>query len=163
MQLKSLRLQQVLKYVHLVLFLVLCLVKQSVIHGTNIPERRSWKSWCTTVKQNKYQTCQEVGINKKHPQRWISNEDKIHKASKGTKRIGSGRQAFWPDIEENLFWEFQEIRQKGLKVKHWWFQTRSKQDMEVLHHEADYKLSPLQEPSGYLSLLYYKHESKVAQ
>ena len=95
-----------------------------------------------TAKQNKYQTCQKFGINKKSLQRWISNEGKIQKGKKGAKRIGSGRRAFWPDVEEKLFEEFQEIRQKGLKVKHWWFRTRSKQLMEELHPEADFKFSP---------------------
>ena len=72
-----------------------------------------------TAKQNKYQTCQKFGIDKKCLHRWIAGEEKIQKGSKGVKRIGSRKRAFWPDVEERLLEEFKEIRWKGLKVKQW--------------------------------------------
>lgn len=95
-----------------------------------------------TAKENKYRTCQRFGIDKKCLLRWIAQEDTIRKARWGAKRIGSGRRAFWPDVEAKLLEEFEELRRKGLKVKHWWFRTRAKQLMEKLHPEADFKFSP---------------------
>jgi hypothetical protein len=59
----------------------------------------------------------------------------------GAKRIGSGRRAFWPGVEEQLYREYQENRQKGLKVKHWWSRTWSKQLMEELHPWAEFMFS----------------------
>ena len=38
--------------------------------------------------------------------------------------------------------QFKELRSKGLKVKHWWFRTRSSQLMLEMHPEADFKFSP---------------------
>ena len=94
------------------------------------------------AKMNKYRTCKRFGISNKSLLRWISDEDKIKKARKGSKQIGSRIQVFWPDVEEQLYKEFEDTRRKGLKVKHWWLKMRSKQLMEELHPEADFKFSP---------------------
>ena len=92
------------------------------------------------AKENKYRTCQKFGINKKCLLRWIAQEETIRKAAWGAKWIGSRRRAFWPDVEVKLLEEFEELRQKGLKVKNWWFRTRARQLMEELHPEADFKM-----------------------
>ena len=91
---------------------------------------------------NKYRTAQKFGIDKKCIHRWIADETKIEKGNKGAKRHGSGRTAFWPDVEEKLLVEFKDLRSKGLKVKQWWFRTRSIQLMLDLHPDVDFKFSP---------------------
>ena len=69
---------------------------------------------------NKYKTCKQFGIHKGSLMQWIQNEEEIQKGKKGSKRIiGGGRKPFWPDVEEKLVEEFKELRQKGLKVKHY--------------------------------------------
>lgn len=91
---------------------------------------------------NKYRTAQKFGIDKKCLHRWIADEEKIEKGNAGAKRFGSGRRAFWPDVEEKLLEEFKELRSKGLEVKHWWFRTRSTQLMLELHPDVNFKFSP---------------------
>ena len=44
-------------------------------------------------------------------------------------------------MEERLFQEFKEMREKGLKVKYYWFATRAKQFMDELHPEVNFKCS----------------------
>ena len=74
--------------------------------------------------RNKYRTCQKFGVAKGCLYQWIKNEKQIFDGSKGSKRIeGGGRRPFWPDVEEKLVAEFTELREKGLKVKHYWFRT----------------------------------------
>ena len=91
---------------------------------------------------NKYKTCQKFGIAKPSLIRWIKSEELIRKGKKGAKRIGGGgRRPFWPDVEEKLVSEFKELRQKGLKVRHYWFATRSKQLMAELHPGVEFKFS----------------------
>lgn len=91
---------------------------------------------------NKYKICQKFGISKPSLIRWIASENEIRKGSKGSKRIkGGGRKPFWPDLEEKLLQEFKEVREKGLKVKHYWFATRAKQLMSELHPSVEFKFS----------------------
>ena len=56
--------------------------------------------------------------------------------------MGSGRNAAYPDMEKELYSEFQDLRSKGVKVKEWWFRNRCKQIMEKLHPDVtDFKMS----------------------
>ena len=73
-------------------------------------------------------------------QGWIQNEAKIRARSRGTRSTGSGRTAFWPDMETELHRQYQELRGKGLKVKAWWFEAKSKELMEMLP-EIDFMFS----------------------
>ena len=92
---------------------------------------------------NKYKTCQRFGIHKGSLIQWIRKEEKIQKGKKGSKRItGGSRKPFWPDVEEKLVAEFKELRQKGLKVKQYWFRTQSHQLMQELHPEVEFRFSP---------------------
>ena len=92
---------------------------------------------------NKYQTCKRFGIPKPSLHRWIRGENEIQKGKKGSKRVqGGGRRAFWPDMEEKLVEEFKQLRQKGLKVKHYWFKTRARQLMRKMHPGDDFRFSP---------------------
>ena len=91
---------------------------------------------------NKYKTCQNFGICKGSLIQWIRHESEIQEGKKGSKRIaGGGRRAFWPDVEEKLVEEFRELRQKGLKVKQYWFRTRAHQLMSELHPGDDFRFS----------------------
>lgn len=91
---------------------------------------------------NKYKTCQNFEIPKPCLHRWIKAENEIRMGQKGSKRVkGGGRRAFWPDVEEKLVEEFKELRQKGLKVKHYWFRTRAHQLMTELHPGVDFRFS----------------------
>ena len=90
---------------------------------------------------NKYQTCKRFGIPKPCLHRWIRGEKEIQSCKKGTKRVEGGRRPFWPDMEVKLVEEFKELRQKGLKVKHYWFKTRACQLMREMHPDDDFRLS----------------------
>ena len=93
--------------------------------------------------QNKYQTFQKFGIAKGCLYQWIKKEKQIFDGSKGSKRVeGGGRRPFWPDVEEKLVGKFNELRAKGLKVKHYWFRARAVQLMSELHPDVDFKFSP---------------------
>lgn len=90
---------------------------------------------------NKYQTCKKFSISKPSLIRWIKEEEKIRSGKKGSKRVGGGRPPFWPDVEAKLVDEFQEMRQKGLKVKSYWFKARSFQLMKEMHPGAKFSFS----------------------
>ena len=93
--------------------------------------------------QNKYQTFQKFGIGKGCLYRWIKKEKQIFDGSKDSKQVeGGGRIPFWPDVEEKLVGKFNELRAKGLKVKHYWFRTQAVQLMSELHPDVDFKFSP---------------------
>ena len=47
--------------------------------------------------------------------------------------MGCGRNAAYPDMEKELYSEFQDLRSKGVKVKEWWFRNRT-----------DFKVRPIQ-------------------
>ena len=52
-------------------------------------------------------------LNSKTYNRWIENELKICQS----KKVGSGRKALFPDMEEKLNYKFLEMRDKVLKLK----------------------------------------------
>jgi len=43
------------------------------------------------------------------------------------------RRAKYPDVEERLYREYRDLRRKGLRVKGWWFHTKTKQIFKELH------------------------------
>ena len=43
----------------------------------------------------------------------VKNEEIIVQSAKGLKKIGSGRRAFHPDMENELVAEFKQIRARG--------------------------------------------------
>ena len=91
---------------------------------------------------NKYKTCQKFDISKPSLFTWIKGEKEIKSSKKGSKRVkGGGRAPFWPDVEEKLVIEFQELRKKGLKVRQYWFKTRARQLMKEMHPDMNFSFS----------------------
>ena len=56
-------------------------------------------------------------------------------------RVRFDQRAQFPDIEEQLYKEFRELRCKGVKVKGWWFKTRAKEILQSTHPDAGFKYS----------------------
>ena len=90
---------------------------------------------------NKYKTAKTFGIRSSTLRGWIQHEAKIQASSRGTRRAGSGRTAFWPDMEAELHRQYRELREKGLKVKAWWFEAKSKELMKEMHPDVEFKFS----------------------
>lgn len=91
--------------------------------------------------RNKYKTCKKFTVSKPSLNRWIKNEESIRSGKKGSKRNGRGRPPFWPDVEAELVKEFEAMRQKGLKVKQYWFKARSFQLMKQMHPHVNFCFS----------------------
>ena len=49
--------------------------------------------------KNQYQTCKRFGLNTRTLMRMVKNEEIIVQSAKGSKKIGSARLAFDPDME----------------------------------------------------------------
>ncbi len=88
-----------------------------------------------------YRTCKEFNLNTRTLERWIKNEQKIRGSKRGTRKMGSGRQAFYPDMEAELYKQFSELRVKGLKVKGWWFTLTAKKLMNEMHPGVSFQYS----------------------
>ena len=86
-------------------------------------------------------TCKKFTISMPSLNRWIKNEESIRSGKKGSKRVGGGRPPFWPDVEAKLVEEFEAMRQKGLKVKQYWFKARSFQLMKQMHPDVNFCFS----------------------
>ena len=54
---------------------------------------------------NKYKTAKTFGLQPSTLRGWLQNEAKIQASSRGTRKVGSGRKAFWPDMENELAME----------------------------------------------------------
>ena len=66
---------------------------------------------------------------------------KIRQFKFQSKKVGSGRKALFPDMEEKLNYEFLEMRDQGIKVKEWWFRQTAAITMNELHPNVDFKYS----------------------
>lgn len=62
--------------------------------------------------KNQYKTCKEFGLNTKTLMRMINSETKIKGSPGGARKFGSGRGAFFPEMEKKLHKESNEIRLK---------------------------------------------------
>ncbi len=89
----------------------------------------------------KYMISKEYGICPKILRRWVSQEQDIRSSKRGTRKMGSGRTASYPDMEAELYKQFMEARSKGFKVKRWWFQMKAKQLMSKMHPGASFQYS----------------------
>lgn len=90
---------------------------------------------------NKYKTAKMFGISPATLRGWLQNQERITSSSRGAKKIGSGRKAFWPDMEEDLYRQYRQLKGKGLTVKSWWFEAQSRELMNMMHPEVDFKFS----------------------
>lgn len=108
---------------------------------------------------NLYQTCKFFKLNSKTVLRWVKDREKIKKGKKGSKHIQHQRRADYPEMEEELYKEYKELRKKGLftstaivscnsyrvliglKVKGYWFKTRAKQLHAKIYHDKPFSCS----------------------
>jgi transposase-like protein len=72
----------------------------------------------------KNKTAKHFGISHQNVLRWLRAEVDILSGKKGSKRQGSGRTAMYPLLEQELYKEFLQLREKGTKVRNIWFITR---------------------------------------
>lgn len=68
--------------------------------------------------KNKYSTAKKFCVKPSTLRGWLKHADKIRASHRGTRKVGCGRKAFWPDMEEELHRQYRELRDKGLKVKY---------------------------------------------
>ena len=87
--------------------------------------------------------------------RWINNQKMIRKSDKGEKHAKRRHSAKYLAMEEQLVTEYQEMQKKGIKVKGWWFNLRSKQLLNVLSQEENFKFS-----AGWFDV--FKKQHKIA-
>ena len=66
---------------------------------------------------NKYKTAKKFGITPATLRGWIKNEALIKKSCRGTRKVGSGRKAFWPDMEKELFSQYLRFTKEGPQGK----------------------------------------------
>ena len=90
---------------------------------------------------NLYQTAKKFSLNTRTIGRWVSDVEKIRKSKKSSKRANFLRKCQFPDVEEELYREYKDLRKKGLKVKGFWFRTRGKQLLSRLHPDASFLFS----------------------
>ena len=85
---------------------------------------------------NLYLTSKWFSLNTKTVLRWIGDEDGIKKSKKGSKHRQHVRPPMYPEMEQQLYLEYKQLRKQGLKVKGYWFRIRAKQIMEVINPES---------------------------
>ena len=90
---------------------------------------------------NKYKTTKRFGIKPSMLHGWLQNETKNKSSSRGSRKVGCGSSAFWADMKDELHHQYREFRDKGLKVKSWWFEAKSKELMMEMHPEVAFKFS----------------------
>ena len=80
-------------------------------------------------------------MNTKTILRLAASEEKIQKCPKGLRHLPKDRPAMHPEVEAALHAEFREMRQKGLKVKGYWFKLRARQLLEEKEPGATFQFS----------------------
>ncbi len=90
---------------------------------------------------NKYKTAKKFGIKPSTLRGWLQNETKIQESSRGSRKVDCGIKAFWPDMEDEFHRQYRELREKGLKIKGWWFEAKLKELMREMHPEEEFKFS----------------------
>ena len=59
----------------------------------------------------------KFSLNTKTVGRWVKDEEKIKKSTKASKRVSFTRQCQFPEMEEELYCEYKQLRRQGLKIK----------------------------------------------
>lgn len=72
----------------------------------------------------KNKTARHFDLTHQNVLRWVRSEVQIRSCKKGAKSQGSGRPAIYPLLERELYKEFLELREKGIKIRTMWFTTR---------------------------------------
>ena len=87
--------------------------------------------WYWNNGRNLHQTCKNFNLNSKTVVCWIKGERKIRASRKGRKRVEFDRKPQYPALEDTLYQEYRNHRQRGVKIKGWWFKTRAKQLLQA--------------------------------
>ena len=78
-------------------------------------------------RKNIARTAQLFGDDRKQVRTWLKNEEIIQQQKHSSKASGRGCAAKYPIMEDALYAEYKEAREKGKFLKRWWFNTRAKQ------------------------------------
>ena len=79
-----------------------------------------------------YQTSKRFSLNTKTILRRVADEEKLKKTKKVTKHMIITRKAAYPEMEAEIYREYESLCKRGLKVKGFWIKTRSKQLLEQM-------------------------------
>ena len=90
---------------------------------------------------NLYRTSKYFSLNTKTVLRWVANETKITESPKHSKHCVPIRRAHHPQMEAALVREFKELREKGLKVKGYWFKIRARQLLQQIEPGSTFQFS----------------------
>ena len=90
---------------------------------------------------NLYRACKKHELNSKTVLRWIACEDQISKSSKGSKKVAFTRMPHHPEMEAALMDEFKSLRQKGIKVRGFWFKIRARQLLAAMTPDPTFQFS----------------------
>ena len=71
----------------------------------------------------------------------LKEEEIIVQTARVSKKIGGGKLAFYPYMENELVAEFKQMRARGPRAKHWWFKTPANQPCSEKYPNADVKFS----------------------
>ena len=94
-------------------------------------EKLTVTQWYWNNGRNLYQTCKNFNLNSKTVLRWLKGERKIRASRKGRKRVEFDQKPQYPALEDTLYQEYRNHRQRGVKIKGWWFKTRAKQLLQA--------------------------------
>ena len=123
---------------------------QATIEGFAVQENRARKSYTREFKiqvvrfyheNNLYQTSKKFSLNTKTIGRWVRDEAKIKKSKKASKRVSFTRQCQFPEMEEELYREYKQLRRQGFKIKGYWFKERAKQLLKEMNPDSSFKFS----------------------
>ena len=92
-------------------------------------------------KNTLYATSKTFDISTKCILRWAKDEIKIIRSSKGSKHAPHPKIGTHCQMEDLLHQEFQTLRQRGMKVKAYWFRVRAKQILNELNPEVSFSFS----------------------
>ena len=125
-------------------------MEQITLDGEPVKEKKGRKSYTREYKlevvrfyreNNLYQTAKRYSLNTKTVGRWVADYEKIKDSRKSSKRVKFDRKSKYPDVEEELYCEYRNLRRQGLKVKGFWFKTRARQLLQQKHPEELFQFS----------------------
>ena len=90
---------------------------------------------------NLYQTAKWFSLNTKTIGRLVGDAVKIKKSKKASKQVKFVRKCQFPDIEEELYHEYKNLRKQSLKVKGLCFKTHGKQLLMQMRLNASFLFS----------------------
>ena len=68
------------------------------------------------------------------------NETVLRELKHRSRKIGCGRQAFYPKMDNKLYQVFLEIRNNDVKIKGGWIRQTTQKIINELHPNADFRM-----------------------